>query len=126
MFLADRPGRYDSPGECIVIAGRHHDPEGGIQLDGILPGARGDMRLWMSYAGLQSIVRRFGKELNLATKSEVDLAKQARADSEAQLAQARDLIIELEAKLERINGVTKDGFKIVRQQGRPAAKKVAA
>lgn len=124
MFLADRPGRFDHPGQCVIIPGRVHDPNGGVLLDTTLDGAHGDIRLWLSYAGLQKIVDQFGGSLNLAHKDSLDLAYKKIADLEFMLAESNAALEAAEGKLERINGVSRDGFKIVRQQGRPA-KKVA-
>lgn len=122
MQFADRPGRFDHPGQCAILPGRMHDDNGGVQLDGVYDGVQGDIRLWLSYAGLQKIVAQFGDRLNMATKEELDdlraafITLQAQHDQEVARANAA------EAKLARINGVAKDGFKIQRQQGRMPAK----
>lgn len=127
MNFSDRPGRFDEPGSCIVLPGRTHDVNGGVQLDGVYDGVRGDMRLWISYAGLQRIVEQLGPRLNLAKREDLEDA-QANLENVARALDAeRKRADAAEAKLERINGVSKDGFKIVRQQGRPAQKaKVAS
>lgn len=122
MQFADRPNRYDAPGQCIVIPGRVHDPNGGVALDGAYDGARGDIRLWLSHAGLHAIVRQFGNRLGLAERGELETAQERLALAEAELDRSEAQVAELAAKLDRVNGVAKDGFKIVRQQGAPKRK----
>lgn len=126
MNFSDRPQRFDEPGQCIVLPGRIHDENGGVQLDGVYDGLRGDMRLWISYAGLQRIVDQFGDRLNLAKREALREAEVEAAGLRAELAMQTERAEAAEAKLERINGVAKDGFKVSRQQGRPPQKKVPA
>jgi hypothetical protein len=122
MNFADRPNRFDMPGYCIVLAGRTYDENGGLLLDQVYDGAQGDMRLWISYAGLQSIVQKFGDRLNLATAEDLQAAYTEAASLEAELDQTKAALAEAEAKLERISGLQKDGFKVARVQGRPKTK----
>lgn len=122
MHFADRPNRFDEPGSCIVIPGRVADENGGVMLDGVYDGARGDLRLWLSYAGLHKIVTQFGRKLNVATYEQFEEAADRAVRFEAEAQQLRAERDELQAKLDRISGLRKDGFQISRVQGRPKTK----
>lgn len=122
MRFADRPTRFDEPGECAIIPGRVHDENGGVLLDGVYDGARGDMRLWLSYAGLQKIVSQFGDRLNLSTRGDLDEALSLVRGLQGDLDRARAERDDALAKLDRISGLRRDGFQVSRIQGRPKTK----
>lgn len=123
MQFVDRPPRYDSPGSCIITH-RPYDENGGVLLDGMLDGVRGDIRLWVSYAGGQLLVERMGERMNLAKRDHLLAAKDAATALQQRLDQVEAERDEALAKLSRIQGVAKDGFKVQRQQGRPPMKQV--
>ncbi|SRR6266498_456148 len=125
MQYTDRPNRFDIPGYCAAIPGRVYDERGGVALDGVYDGARGDIRLWISFAGFRAIMRQV-PQLQLAEQADLDATLAREASTQAALDQANATIEDLQGKLDRINGVVKDGFKVTRQMGRPVTKKAAA
>ena len=121
MQYATKPPRYDQPGSCIVVPGRVHDENGGVLLDTVLDGRMGDIRLWISYAGLHSIARQV-PQLDLVEANDLSRAHDALASTQQQLDQVTAERDELQRKLDRIQGLAKDGFKVTRHQGRMPAK----
>ena len=114
MQFADRPQRFDQPQHDMIIPGRVHDPQGGVILDTELQGLTGVIRVWLSYAGLHQIARKF-PQLDLVEASERDVLQLEVHALTEQNAALADRLEAAEAKLERINGVAKDGYKVVRR-----------
>src|SRR5687768_7470887 len=116
MQFAAKPNPFDIPGEDIAIPGRRSDPDGGVALDGIYDGARGDIRLWVSYQGLRAIMRQV-PQMDLAEGAAVRSRDHEIASLRAELDQTRAERDELQTKLDRIAGLQKDGFKVSRVMG---------
>lgn len=121
MPFARELGRYGYE----AILEKLHDDNGYVQLNREIDLPTGVRPLYLSISLLRQLAARIPEiglvptEKLYAAQREID---QLRFERDQLLAERDDLA----AKHERILGVSKDGFKIQRQQGRPPQKKVAA
>lgn len=115
MQFVDKPDRFSSD---IIVAGRVRDDIGFVRLDGIIEGLTGPIVPFLSATGLRLIAKRF-PQLGLVDAADAASVQLAYDQLRAELARVAAERDDLAAKLERINGLRKDGFQISRTQGRP-------
>lgn len=84
----------------------------------------GRQNLWLSVSMLRQWAARI-PQLELAPQDELDSAREANSQLTAALAQEKARADEAEGKLARITGLSKDGYKVTRLQGRPPRQKVS-
>lgn len=119
--FVSKPGRFDSDS---IIPGRVSDDDGFVTENVEYDTPTGPRVHYFSVAGLRQLAGRY-PQIGLVPRQLLTDAEQAldeALDALNTVAQERD---EAVARLERINGLQRDGFKISRIQGRPA-KKVTA
>lgn len=120
MQFVDKPDRFSSD---MIVPGRVRDDIGFVRLDSVVDGVTGPIVPYLSTTGLRLIASRF-PQLGLVDADRARDAESALAalqEIHEKVTAERD---ELQAKLDRINGLRRDGFQISRVQGRP--KKVEA
>jgi hypothetical protein len=114
-----KPGRFGS-GD-LIYPGRFADPLGFVHIDGTLETRNGTEDKYLSVTGLRRIAE-VVPEVRLTDVGALEIAEERLALAEAELERANALAADLKGKLDRINGTAKDGFKVVRQMGRPPTK----
>lgn len=122
MPFVSKPGRFDTDS---IIPGRTSDPDGFVTENHEYETPWGPRVHHFSVAGLRQIADRYPQVGLVRAEAEQDAVRVAiRYKEEAEALRAeRD---ELQAKLDRISGLTVDGFKVTKVQGRPAKQRVGA
>ena len=100
------------------------DEEGYLHVAQDFDTLTGRQNLYLSLSVLLQEVAR-GNVPGLALAERVDELEDGTVDLQDQLERAVARANEAEAKLGRIQGLSKDGFRVTRQQGRPPKQKVA-
>lgn len=118
MIAAEMP-RFSVPGHCLMFPGRRRDPRGFFMFDTVLDGPTGDMHVGISAEGLRTIADRHGARLGIARVEELEAARTHESEMADRLATAEAELAELRDFKEKVVGLTADGFKIQRRQGRP-------
>lgn len=104
--------------QCLLIPGRYHDDDGWVIGDGIIEGMQGDIQRAVSIKAIREAAARI-PQVGLRPVEDVEALTADGLRLQAELDRANARVAELEAKFERIQGLSKDGFKVQRQQGRP-------
>lgn len=115
MQFVDKPDRFSSD---TIVPGRVRDDIGFVRLDQVIEGVTGPIVPYLSATGLRLIASRFPQLglVDAAWAKDVEDELHSLQDEIERVREERD---DLAAKLERINGLRKDGFQISRTQGRP-------
>ncbi len=104
-----------------IIPGRVSDETGFVDTGVSFDGLRGPIPVYLSAEGIRQIARRY-PQLGLVPESEL---AEIMEDSEAEhqeLNLLRSRVGDLEAQLERIAGLSRDGFTVTKKTGRPPKK----
>lgn len=122
MFVT-KPDRFSSD---IIIPGRVADPVGFVTENRVVEGLTGPITIYFSVTGLRNLAGRY-EQIGLVPREDYARVEQEADEAREEIQRLRARLEELEAKQERIIGLSKDGFKVQKQMGRPAGKtKVAA
>lgn len=121
LRFVHKPNPYSEPGFCILLPGRRNDDRGFIDAGMTLDGIRGDLNVYISAEGVRQAAQRF-PQLGLVDDERLRVAEAERDELASEVDRLTHVVADFEAKFERINGLQKDGFKVVRQQGRPPKK----
>lgn len=121
MRFVDRLDRYS---QDLMIPGRYSDPDGFVMGDGYIPGLSGNLPRAVSIGFMREAARRI-PQVGLVNRGALEDAVVEIKRERERAEQAEAKLAEAEAKLDRVNGFAKDGFKVVRQQGRPPVKQGA-
>lgn len=117
--FTEKPDRFSKD----LILGKRLDPNGFINLNGTIPGIRGEVRKYLSISALRQLAARH-REIGLSPTVDLDEAKRTIMRLENQLRNANERAAELELRVETY--VT--GFKQMlhreppKRQGRPPKK----
>lgn len=118
MHFANRLDRFS---HCVLVPYVTADPDGFVIFDGFIEGLGGPEPRAASVKAIREAARRI-PQLGLVERGSLELAQQRTENLEQMLAEANAALETAEAKLDRVNGFAKDGYKVVRQQGRPPVK----
>lgn len=118
MPFVDKPDRWSSD---AIIPGRTVDPDGWVTEHTVIEGLHGPITLYFSVGGLRLLADRY-PQVGLVSKAELTSRDHALAEALTAVQQLKLERDELKAKLERISGLQRDGFKVARVQGRPPTK----
>jgi hypothetical protein len=122
MPFVAKPDRFSSD---AIIPGRVDDPLGWVTEHTTLEGINGPITLYFSVTGLRQLAEKY-PQIGLVSAEELETLTKELACVALSLEQAEARADEAEAKLERISGLQRDGFKVARVQGRPPTKQKAA
>lgn len=115
MQFVSKPDRFSSD---IIIPGKIRDDSGFVRINTTLEGVTGPIVPYLSITGLRLIAQRV-PEVGLVPRADLDSLQLAYDQLSELLDSAVEARDALQAKLDRINGLRKDGFQISRIQGRP-------
>lgn len=104
-----------------VTVNKQTDQEGYLLLAHDFDTLNGRQNLYISVSMLRQLAGR-NPQLGLSPTDELESARDANAQLAHALAQEKARADEAEGKLDRVNGMAKAGYKVVRQQGRPPQK----
>lgn len=121
MSFVSKPDRF---GSCAIIPGRVSDDDGFATENTIIEGLHGPITLYFSATGVRQLAQRY-PQLALVPKGQLELAREHLASTETLLAEAVEALEAAEVQLDRISGLQREGFKVVRVMGRPPLKKEA-
>lgn len=110
--------RFSVPGSCIMFPGRRRDERGFYMFDQVLDGAKGDIVVGISGEGLRTIAEKHGERFGIIKREKYDEAVTLSLELKNMIQEQEAELEELRAFKERVSGLTADGFKIVRRQGR--------
>lgn len=122
MPFVSKPDRFSSD---AIVPGRVTDPNGFITENTVIEGIHGPIILYFSVSGLRQLADRY-KQIGLVPRKALELVKEEFDELEEEYNEAIRERDEAKAKLDRISGLQRDGFRVARVQGRPPKKEVAA
>lgn len=116
--------KLDRFSQDLMLPGNVHDNDGWVHNGTIDLQANQNAARAVSIKFMREAARRI-PEVGLVERSELELAIQRAEDAERLLAESNRALETAEAKLDRIQGLARDGFRVQRQLGRPPVKKEA-
>lgn len=118
MLFVRKPMAYSVPGTCILIPGRRADEDGFIDSATELDGANGPIRPYISVAGIRKAASQF-PQLGLKPAAEYDALARELSAAQAEADALRAENAKLQANLDRVAGLSRNGFKVSKVMGRP-------
>lgn len=121
MPFVAKPDRFS---QDIIVPGRVTDPHGFVTEHREIDGLNGPIKVYFSVTGLRRLAERY-PQVGLVPADRLKDVEDELHRLQDELEQTRDRALELEARTERIAGLSKDGFKVQKVMGRPKIKQEA-